>query len=114
MVLSMPKRDTPQDRSTGKIAGKRRAIVVPIDSRAPRRRSIPAQKGQPAPVTQTRLAQGYELYLEEMRVTRALREFRMQLEADLAAGAEVEAGDLLFDPEVKIVRRNGPATIANP
>ncbi len=64
-------------------------------------------------MTQARLAQGLELYLEEMRVTHASREFRMQLETDLAAGSEIETGDLFFDPELKIVRRKSPGATAN-
>jgi hypothetical protein len=93
-------------------ATRRRGIVVSIDSRAPRQQVV-KQESSTAPVTQARLAQGLELYLEEMRVTRAARKFRMQLEADLTAGSEIEPGDLLFDPELKIVRRKSPGAIAN-
>ena len=110
VIFPIPKRDTPERPATG--ASRTRRIVVSIDSRAPRQQVV-KRESSTAPVTQARLADGLELYLEEMRVTRAAREFRMQLEADLTAGSEIEPGDLLFDPELKIVRRKSPDAIAN-
>jgi hypothetical protein len=55
-------------------------------------------------VTQERLRRGAELLVQEMAVMRAMRQFRMELEADLACGAETEAGELIFDRELKVVR----------
>ena len=110
VISSIPKLDTSELPAMS--ATTRRGVVVSIDSRAPRQQVV-MQESSMAPVTQARLAEGLELYLEEMRVTRAAREFRMQLEADLAAGSEIEAGDLLFDPELKIVRRKSSGAIAN-
>jgi hypothetical protein len=108
-MLVMPKRDTapallkPQ---TGK-----RGVVVPINTKL-RREKTRQQSGTGPLVTQARLAEGLQLHLEEIRVARALREFRMQMELDLAAGSEIEAGDLLFDHDLKIVRRKAPAATA--
>ena len=79
------------------------AKVIPIDFQ-PRRRPLPTQNAK-EPITQARLAVGYDLYLEHMRITRALREFQMQVEMDRAAGANFETGDLAFDSDLKIVRR---------
>jgi hypothetical protein len=80
-----------------------RAEVIPIDFQA-RRRPVPNQSPNES-ITQARLAAGYDLYLEHMRITRALREFQMQVETDRAAGANFETGDLVFDSDLKIVRR---------
>jgi len=86
------------------------AKVISIDSRLADSRSrhpVPAPPSRAAePITQARLAQALQLHLEEMRITQALREFRLQLEADLASGAQIERGDLRYDPELKIVRRS--------
>jgi hypothetical protein len=78
--------------------------VVPIDSRSRRRER---KSGNDAsPITQARLAEALRLHREELQITQALREIRLQLEADLALGCEIEGGDLTYDPELKIVRRN--------
>lgn len=94
--------------------GKWLAPVIPIDSwtRSREVRQLPAKPSavapvqRPDPITQARLQKGLELFLEEARITRALTEFKMQMQADVAAGAEIEPGELLFDPECKIVRRS--------
>ena len=93
-----------------------RGIVISIDSRRIDSRasdSRSSSQGEAAhdatsvkPVTQVRLAQGLQLHLEEMRIAQALRDFRLQLERELAAGCPLESGDLLYDLQLKIVRRN--------
>jgi hypothetical protein len=88
-----------------------RGTVICIDSRRPDARP---RSGEAAvrgvssaqSVTQGRLAEGLHLHLEEMRIAQALRAFRMQVEADLAAGCQIESGDLLYDLQLKIVRKN--------
>lgn len=88
--------------------------VISIDSRSRNSQARDARQpptarsavGSAHPVTQARLAEGLKLHREEMRIAQASREFRLQLEADLAAGGEVEVGDLIYDPELNIVRRN--------
>ena len=105
----MPKRDT-SSASLKRQSGKR-GIVIPINTKL--RHEKARQQGAAGPlVTQGRLAEGLQLHLEEIRVARALREFRMQMELDLAAGSEIETGDLRFDPDLKIVRRKVPAATA--
>lgn len=87
-----------------------RGVAIAIDSRSPRREQKPAN-GQHL-ITQGRLAEGLRLHREELRVIQAVREFRLQVERDLATGSEIEGGDLTYDPELKIVRRtitNGTA-----
>jgi hypothetical protein len=91
---------------------RQRAIVVSIDSG----RRLPTHKGSEQTsspvVTQERLAQGLQLFLDEIQISKAVREFRVQLEKDLANGSSIESGDLLFDPELKIVRRKASSAIA--
>jgi hypothetical protein len=82
------------------------ARVISIDSRSPHRGMGRPPLKEAEPITQARLAQGLQLRLEEMRITQALQEFRLQVEADLAAGAQIESGDLRYDPELRIVRPN--------
>lgn len=82
-------------------------VVISIDSR-PRRTAPVRSENSVVPVTQARLAEGLQLHLEEMRVAQALREFRLQLDADLAAGSSIEGGELIYDSELKIVRRSRP------
>jgi len=98
-------------QSRPRIGGGQRGIVISIASKLPRQQER-TQKLEGPPISQDRLAHGFELYLEEVRITRALREFRLQLEADLTAGSTVEPGEFLFDSELKIVRRNVPSAIA--
>jgi len=90
-------------RQTGHLAK-----VIPINLHRPAK---PVSSGA-SPISQARLAEGYELYLEHMRVTRALREFQMRIESDMAAGSQAEAGDFSFDPDLKIVRRNHGRNLA--
>lgn len=97
-------------RSITKRLERRRAVVIPIDFGL-RGKTPPAQSGR-EPITQARLAAGYDLYLEHIRVTRALREFQIRVETEVAAGSDVEAGDLAFDPDLKIVRRKSARGVA--
>lgn len=80
-----------------------RARVIDIASR---RTQTPSASRMPI-VTQQRLRRGLELMREEHRISSELREFALQLEADLGAGAEIEAGDLIFDRDLKVARQGG-------
>lgn len=64
----------------------------------------PAPCSQPAPISQERLREGLRLMEEQRRVLEALQQFRMDIDSDIAAGAEIEAGELTFDHDLKIVR----------
>jgi len=65
------------------------------------------------PVTQERLRQCADLWMQELTAIRAMREFTLQLEADMAGGAEVEAGELVFDRDLKVVRHKRQAEVEN-
>jgi hypothetical protein len=75
--------------------------IIDIASRRPAQQ-IPSSRPV---VSQERLRRGMELIREEIRIAREMREFALQIEADLQAGAEVELGDLVFDRELKVARR---------
>lgn len=66
------------------------ARVVPI--RAAAATSVGA--GDARPITQERLRKGAELLAQEYQIVRALRQFTMDIEAELRAGAPVETGEL--------------------
>ncbi len=83
---------------------KRLAKVVSIQRFAPRPAQVPEPAEVPSAVTQERLRKGAELLAEEWRIVREMREFTLALESDLAAGAEIESGDLVFDRELKMIR----------
>jgi hypothetical protein len=55
-------------------------------------------------ITQERLQTGIQLLEEQRRILEALQEFKLDIDSDLAAGAEIEAGELTFDRELMIVR----------
>lgn len=67
----------------------------------------------PFTITQERLKTGTQLLEEQRRIMEALQKFKMDIDNDLAAGAEIESGDLTFDRELKIVRprRAEPARV---
>lgn len=75
--------------------------IIDISSRRPAQQ-VPSSRPV---VSQERLRKGLELIREEIRVVREMREFALQIEADLQAGAEIETGDLVFDRELKVARR---------
>jgi hypothetical protein len=77
-----------------------RIVCISDGPRAAARAATPT-----SPITQERLQRGSALLLEEQLIVRALWEFTNEIEADLAAGAEVEPGDLVFDRQFKIVRQ---------
>jgi hypothetical protein len=58
-----------------------------------------------SPVTQERLRHGIQLIEEQRRILDALQEFKLSVDRDLAGGAEIEAGELTFDRDLKIVRQ---------
>lgn len=58
----------------------------------------------PSTITQERLKAGIRLMEEQRRILAALQKFKMDMYNDLAAGGEIEAGELTFDRELKIVR----------
>ena len=95
---------------------RRRAKVIPITFG---KRRTPEAAPEPKPssgivITQERLRQGLELFREEMRIQKELRDFKFALEADLAGGSSEEPGEYFFDRELKIVRRNAPRASAKP
>jgi hypothetical protein len=59
----------------------------------------------PSPITQERLRDGIRLLEEQRRILDALQEFKLSVDRDLAGGAEIEAGELTFDRDLKIVRQ---------
>ncbi|MBV8551780.1 MAG: hypothetical protein JOY54_10795 [Acidobacteriaceae bacterium] len=111
MVVSLPKREIVAPAAKQRSRLRQPAVVIDFKKSRPKPSSKP--QNDRAPITQDRLAEGLRLYLEEIRIARALREFQVQLEADLAAGSELEAGELFFDPELKIVRRNVASATAD-
>jgi hypothetical protein len=58
-----------------------------------------------SPVTQERLRAIDELLAQELLVMSTRRKLLMEIEADLAAGAEIEPGELIYQRELKMVRR---------
>jgi hypothetical protein len=77
------------------------AQVVPIRAQA----VTPVDSGDARRITQERLRKGAELLAQEYQIIRALRQFTMDIEADLRAGASLETGELTFDRELKVVRQ---------
>ena len=77
------------------------ARVVPIRVES----ANPAGSGVTRGITQERLSRGAELLAQEYQIVRALRQFTIDIEADLRDGAAVETGELTFDRELKVVRR---------
>jgi hypothetical protein len=64
-----------------------------------------AEPAGTSPISQERLRIGQQLMEEPRRTFEALHKFKLEIEAELAAGAGIEAGELTFDRELKIVRR---------
>ena len=85
-----------QNWKTGKMGS-----VVPIRVQA----ATSADSGDARRITQERLRKGAELLAQEYQIVRALRQFTIDIEADLRAGAPVETGELTFDRELKLVRK---------
>ena len=65
----------------------------------------PAECFVRSPITQERLRDGIQLLEEQRRILDALQEFKLSVDRDLASGAEIEAGELTFDRDLKIVRQ---------
>jgi hypothetical protein len=87
-----------QSRSTGK--GPARVVSI--------RRAVsgaPLGPTPSSPVTQQRLHAIDDLLAQELLVISTRRKLLMEIEADLAAGAEIEPGELLYHRELKMVRR---------
>jgi hypothetical protein len=80
--------------------------IVPITRKSPKRPSQPSRV-----ITQERLREGSQLIEESHRILELVQKFKMDIDADLAAGAEVEAGELMFDAELKIVRPRKTARV---
>lgn len=57
-------------------------------------------------ISQQRLAEGLQLLREEHRIAQALREFAVAVELEMRSGAVIEAGELTFDRNLKVARRN--------
>jgi hypothetical protein len=78
---------------------------------------FPSAKRSPDPanvISQERLRLGRELLEREWGAVRALREFQIALEKDLAEGAQLAPGELIFDRQLKIVtarRSEAPVTV---
>lgn len=64
-----------------------------------------AERCVPSPITQERLRDGIRLLEEQRRILDAFQEFKLSVDTDLAGGAEIEAGELTFDHDLKIVRQ---------
>jgi hypothetical protein len=74
-------------------------------------RSFSGSECRPSSViTQQKLREGAELLELQRRVTESLHKFRMEVENELASGADIEDGALTFDRELKIVRPRRPKT----
>ena len=58
-------------------------------------------------ITQERLRRGLDLLDAQRRVLEELHKFKLDMEKDLAAGAEPEEGELTFDRDLRIVRPRG-------
>jgi hypothetical protein len=67
-------------------------------------RSFSPECKLPSTITQERLQAGIQLLEQQRRILEALQQFKMDVEGDLAGGAEIEAGELTFDRELMIVR----------
>jgi hypothetical protein len=67
--------------------------------------STPQSPVASSPVTQERLRAIDELLAQELLVMSTRRKLLMDIEADLAAGAEIEPGELIYQRELKMVRR---------
>jgi hypothetical protein len=72
--------------------------VVPI------RRAFPEKTASPPVITQERLRLGQELLEQERHILREAQQFKLNLDAELSAGAEIETGRLTFDRTLKVVR----------
>lgn len=66
-------------------------VIAPLVSNAPQ-------------VTQERLLKGKQLLEQEWAAIRAARQYLLELENDLLSGSDVEAGELVFDQALKMVR----------
>ncbi len=66
--------------------------------------AVRPHSGNLTKISQDRLQKGKELLEQEWAAIRAARQFLMELENELSAGAEVEAGELVFDEVLKMVR----------
>ncbi len=65
----------------------------------------------PKVVTQSRLQEAKALLEQELQLVRRRRELLLEIVADLQAGAELEPGELSFDPELRTVQTVKRATI---
>jgi hypothetical protein len=74
------------------------------------RRICAPECAPPSAITQERLQAGVQLLVEQRRILEALQKFKMDIDNDLAAGGEIEAGELTFDRELKIVRPHRATT----
>jgi hypothetical protein len=94
------------NRNTEKIINPQLARVIPfrVKSQALSISSAKPLTANLAKISQERLQKGKELLEQEWAAIRAARQFLMELENDLSAGAEVETGALVFDEVLKMVR----------
>jgi len=73
------------------------------------RRAVSGTQQSPAPssspVTQERLQAVDDLLAQEMSIISTRRKLLLEIEADLAAGGEIEPGDLIYHRELKLVSR---------
>jgi hypothetical protein len=74
------------------------ARVIPIRATA----SKPA--GATGHITQEKLQRGAELMEAQTQIARQVLQFRLDLDAELAVGAEIEPGALTFDRALRMVR----------
>src|SRR5258705_4464725 len=75
------------------------------------RRAVSGTRQNPtasSPVTQERLRAVDDLLAQELLVISTRRKLLMEIETDLDAGAEIEPGELIYQRELKLVRRKRP------
>lgn len=84
-------------------AVRRRAKVFVMPTRSVRNTPNTAAPSAPK-ITQERLRQGIQFLTQEFLAVRAMREFTLAMETDLAAGATIEGGELTFDQMLKVIR----------
>lgn len=109
MVLLMPARSRSVRAAGVKRKGRRkRGVVVSISAGKQQPAAEYHASGNRPAISQDRLSQILECHKEELRITAELRELRLELERELMQGAQIEAGELFFDRDLRIVRRNIP------
>lgn len=69
-----------------------------------RKKDASQSRDTPKVVTQNKLREAKLLLEQELQLLRRRRELMLEIVADLQAGAELEPGELSFDPELRTVQ----------